>query len=122
MIQISVQVHPSEATRFHDANLDDYLLECTQLWLQEQTSGPVPNVQVRKFEGVTLTDALRYVSDQAQFCRVRREHEALCIMIPSLVRVLGLDRMNGYEAEAFRRRLREALAFHSLSDPREVGA
>ena len=53
--------------------------------------------------------ALRFLAHEASYCRDHDSHEALCLLIPGLLQVLDLNRMNGYEAEQFRAQLKEAL-------------
>lgn len=54
-------------------------------------------------------DALRFAAFQAEWCRSIDEHEALCLLFPSLLKVLDLRPMTAYEAELFRRDFREWL-------------
>jgi hypothetical protein len=122
MIQVSVQLTPLSTTRFLDVNIDDHLLHFTAQWVQLNTSGPLPSVQVQKFEGITLTNSLRFLADQSTLCRDRDAHEALCLLVPSLMRVLQLTPMNGYESDNFRKQFREALQFHSLSELKQNAA
>ncbi len=58
---------------------------------------------------VTAEKALRFLEHEASFCRSKDQHEALCLLLPALLQVLALERMNGYEAEQFRAQLKEAL-------------
>ena len=58
---------------------------------------------------ITTGDALRFVAHQADLCRDRDAAEALCLLLPSLMRVLAIEGMNDFEARAFRERLRRAL-------------
>jgi hypothetical protein len=52
-------------------------------------------------------DALRFIHHEAGFCRDRDAHEALCLLLPALLRACDLRPMNGYEAQAFRKRLHD---------------
>lgn len=54
--------------------------------------------------------ALRFLAYEALYCRQHDSHEALCLLLPALVDVLGLPRMNGYEAEQFRGELKARLS------------
>jgi hypothetical protein len=63
---------------------------------------------------VTPTDALRYLHFRSLECRDRDAHEALCLLIPSILKALGLDAMDGYEADAFRHQLKTEL--HKISE------
>lgn len=57
-----------------------------------------------------LEDALRFLEHEASYCRSHDSHEALCLLPPALLRALELRPMNGYEAEQFRRELKEKLS------------
>lgn len=62
---------------------------------------------------MTPEDAIRYLDHQAARCRGRDAGEALCLLLPAMMRVLGLERMEDVEAAAFRfgfKRDLEALA------------
>ena len=54
-------------------------------------------------------DALRFLNHEALLCRDRDAHEALCLLLPALLKVTGLPPMDDYEALAFRIELHEAL-------------
>ncbi|HYG23383.1 MAG TPA: hypothetical protein VEH04_11420 [Verrucomicrobiae bacterium] len=54
-------------------------------------------------------EAIRFLDDQAKLCRDRDDHEALCLLLPALMKVLQLAPMNGYEAADFRRRFKQQL-------------
>lgn len=56
-----------------------------------------------------LRDALRFIAWEAQDCRDKDTHEALCLLLPALMRINDILPMNGYEAEDFRRGFRAAL-------------
>ena len=58
---------------------------------------------------MSTTDALRFLHYQSLECRTRDAHEALCLLIPGLMHTLELEPMKGYEAEAFRKELRNRL-------------
>ena len=59
---------------------------------------------------MTAEQALRFVAYEACWCRDRDAHEALCLLFPAVLRVLSLKPMDGREAEAFRRELKQSLA------------
>jgi uncharacterized protein (DUF2267 family) len=61
---------------------------------------------------VNPENAIRFLHHEASYCRSRDQHEALCLLLPALLEVLSLDRMNGYEAEEFRARLKQELRDH----------
>ena len=52
---------------------------------------------------MSASDALRFLEHEAS-------HEALCLLVPAMLKVLELEPMNGYEAEEFRRELKTNLA------------
>lgn len=59
---------------------------------------------------MTAEDTIRFLHHEASYCRERDQHEAFCLLLPAFLQVLGLEPMNGYEAEQFRKELRENLA------------
>lgn len=58
---------------------------------------------------MTPADALRYLDHEARLCREHDAHEALCLLLPALMRLLELHAMDDYEALAFRVELHDAL-------------
>jgi len=58
---------------------------------------------------MSTDDALRFVAHEAFWCRGRDEHEALCLLLPALLRVMHLPPMEDVEARAFREKLKLAL-------------
>lgn len=58
---------------------------------------------------MTERDAIRYLALQASECRDRDTHEALCLLLPGLMRALELSPITDYEAREFRAWLRERL-------------
>jgi hypothetical protein len=58
---------------------------------------------------MTPADALRYLDHEARLCRDHDAHEALCLLMPALMRLLELPAMDDYEALAFRVELHDAL-------------
>ena len=59
---------------------------------------------------MNAADALRYVHYQSLECRTRDAHEALCLLLPAILKALDLDPMDGFEASAVRKELKENLA------------
>jgi hypothetical protein len=51
---------------------------------------------------MTPDDAIRYLDHEAAQCRGRDAGEALCLLLPAMLKVLGLERMDDFEAAAFR--------------------
>ena len=58
---------------------------------------------------MSIEDALRFLDYQAQVCRDRDTHEALCLLLPSMLSVFALEPMTEREATAFRKEFREQL-------------
>ena len=59
---------------------------------------------------MTTQDAIRYLDHQAAECRDRDTSEALCLLLPAMMRILGLERMEDFEAAAFRHGFKRDLA------------
>ena len=72
---------------------------------------------------MTLENALRYLDYEAGECRGHDAHEALCLLLPALRRAFDLQPMNGYEAGAFRSKLKQTLEtdFRFDREPSRVG-
>lgn len=47
---------------------------------------------------MTAEQALRFIDYQARQCRDKDSHEALCLLLPALLRALQLQPMTGVEA------------------------
>lgn len=62
-------------------------------------------------------DALRYLAHEAAICHDRDEHEALCLLLPALIRILELQPMDSYEAMEFRIRFKRTLQTDFRFDP-----
>ena len=58
---------------------------------------------------MTPADALRYLDHEARLCRDHDAHEALCLLLPALLRVMELSAMDDYDALSFRMELHKAL-------------
>jgi hypothetical protein len=58
---------------------------------------------------MTSDNALRFLHHEARMCRDRDAHEALCLLLPALLKVMELPPMDDYEALAFRVDLHKAL-------------
>lgn len=66
---------------------------------------------------MNVENALRFLDHEAQRCRNRDSHEALCLLVPALLRALDLRPMNGYEAEEFRSEFRLMIEQDFRFDP-----
>ena len=51
---------------------------------------------------MTPHNAIRFLHFEAAKCRDRDSHEALCLLLPALLKLLELDAMEDVEAAAFR--------------------
>lgn len=51
---------------------------------------------------MTHANAIRFLAHQARLCRDRDSSEALCLLLPAIMRILELDPMEDVEAAAFR--------------------
>ncbi len=73
---------------------------------------------------MTPPDALRYLDHEARLCRDHDAHEALCLLMPALMRLLELPPMDDYEALAFRLELHDAISHAQTASgrPQEAGS
>jgi hypothetical protein len=70
---------------------------------------------------VTAENAVRFLAHQAAWCRQLDEHEAFCLLLPGLMRALGLSTMGDEEALAFRSELKSTLENQqSKKEPRNT--
>jgi hypothetical protein len=51
---------------------------------------------------MTPEDAIRFLDREAAQCRGRDAGEALCLLLPAMMKIMGLDRMSDLEALAFK--------------------
>ena len=58
---------------------------------------------------MTPAEALRFLDHEARSCRDHDAHEALCLLLPALLKVMELSAMDDYDALAFRLDLHKAL-------------
>ena len=47
---------------------------------------------------MTSEQAIRFVEHQARQCRDHDSHEALCLLLPAILKILNLKPMTGLEA------------------------
>ncbi len=71
---------------------------------------------------MTPAEALRFLDHEARNCRDRDAHEALCLLLPALLKVMDLSRMDDVEALDFRMQLHKALAGINAEVQRGKGA
>ena len=64
---------------------------------------------------MTPDDAIRLLAHEAKLCRDRDAHEALCLLLPALTKILYLEPMDDFEAYAAKLAIR-----HQLEHPEEV--
>ena len=64
---------------------------------------------------MTASESIRFLHHQAQLCRDRDKHEALCLLLPAMLRVLELEPMDDYEARDFRAEFKQALEALTVS-------
>lgn len=68
---------------------------------------------------MTIHNAIRFLHYEAAKCRDRDTCEALCLLLPPLLKLLELDAMEEVEAAAFRYRFKlelEKLPFQDATD------
>ncbi len=58
---------------------------------------------------MTTQNAIRFLHFEAAKCRDRDTCEALCLLLPPLLKILRLDAMEEVEAAAFRYEFKEAV-------------
>jgi hypothetical protein len=58
---------------------------------------------------MTTADAIRFLDHQARECRGRDAGEALCLLLPAIMEILDLERMDDLEALAFRHSFKKDL-------------
>ncbi len=58
---------------------------------------------------MTSERAIRFLAHEASACRDRDAHEALCLLLPALMRVLDLEPMEDSEARAVAFELKQDL-------------
>ena len=61
---------------------------------------------------MTAEEAIRFLDREAAWCRSKDEHQAFCLLLPALMRVLELRPMHELEARDFVRELKTELANH----------
>lgn len=54
-------------------------------------------------------EAIRFLDHEAWHCHDKDAHEALCLLLPPMMRLLGLKKMDSFEALDFTIRFREEL-------------
>ncbi len=54
-------------------------------------------------------EAIRYLEHEARLCRDKDAHEALCLLLPAMLKLLCLDPMDSFEALDFSIKMRDEL-------------
>lgn len=58
---------------------------------------------------MNASDAIRYLAHEAKLCRDRDGHEAFCLLLPGLCKVLDLRPADDFEALDFQKQFHDAL-------------
>jgi hypothetical protein len=58
---------------------------------------------------MTAEEAIRFLAHEAAWCRDRDSSESFCLLLPGVLRALGLHPMNPHEAALFRAWLKRSL-------------
>lgn len=69
---------------------------------------------------MTPQDSVRYLHHASLLCRGRDCHEALCLLLPAILKALDLQPMTDWEALAFRQELKES--FNNNNQKKEPGS
>ena len=67
---------------------------------------------------MTAVGAIRFLAHEAKECRDKDSAEALCLLLPALLRALDLPPMEEREARAFRYDFREVVQNDFRFDPK----
>jgi len=66
-------------------------------------------------------EAIRYLDHEARLCRDKDAHEALCLLLPAMLKLLCLQPMDNFEALDFlikmREELRDQLILETITAP-----
>lgn len=62
-------------------------------------------------------EAIRFLAHEARTCRDRDQAEAICLLLPSMLRLLCVQPMDDFEAHAFAFQLREELKLQEHPQP-----
>ena len=61
---------------------------------------------------MTAEDTIRFLDHEARGCRDRDSHEAFCLLLPAIVKVLHLEPMDDFEAANFAYKFKRELWNH----------
>jgi hypothetical protein len=59
---------------------------------------------------LTPERAIRFLAHEARLCRDRDTSEALCLLLPAMLKVLELEPMDSWEAGSFRFQFKQELS------------
>lgn len=62
-------------------------------------------------------EGIRYLEHEARHCRDKDAHEALCLLLPAMLKVLCLNPMDDFEALDFTYKLRDELRDQVNAEP-----
>lgn len=62
-------------------------------------------------------EALRYLAHEARRCRSRDQAEALCLLLPAMMRLLCLEPMDCFEALDFHVNMKHELSIQEHPEP-----
>lgn len=61
---------------------------------------------------MTAENTIRFLAHEARACRDRDSHEAFCLLLPAMIKLLDLPAMNDIEAAAFCQQFKKELRAH----------
>lgn len=62
-------------------------------------------------------EAIRFLDHEARHCREKDAHEALCLLLPAMMQLLGLNQMDAFEALSFTIEFRDELRSQVNPEP-----
>lgn len=65
-------------------------------------------------------EGIRYLAHEAKLCRDKDTHEALCLLLPAMLRLLCLEPMDDFEALDFAIKMRDELRDQQILQPATV--
>ena len=65
---------------------------------------------------MTPKEAVRFLAHEARRCHDRDTHEALCLLLPALTKIMDLEPMNDFEAVDFQLQIRDELRIHAMRE------
>lgn len=108
-LRFRVEVQCDSHTLLQDDQFAEMLSLHAATLAKNYSRGSIPAVTVHGCDVIGPEECLRFIASQAAFCRQKETHEALCILVPALMKMTGLIPMNGYEETEFRKTFKAAL-------------